>query len=266
MRRSSPRSWVSTRSASPKDFPPPSSCPGPGARGQEDPEAALLPPPQPAGLCSLPGGLASHLMGQGCDEHPASPRDGDPLCLPAPGGQPWEPREGGGGPAVFQGGRGSSSFGFLFLRVAASPWRRHSCCGAVGRADRKGRGPSCGACRAVVSRPRPHGPSLRATCFSGPSSLLLQGPCFTEPLLQHRPTGRGWAGVVPGKQASGTHSSGSAFPRGEQDLSSEVGVAWPGLAGPGIGSQCWGASASKSTVWVGPLPLPCDPGHVALPL
>lgn len=58
-------------------------------------------------------------------------KNGDPLCLPAPGLCPGSPVVGVGAHQSSPGAREVPPLGFLFLRVAASPWRSHSCPGPL---------------------------------------------------------------------------------------------------------------------------------------
>lgn len=149
-----------------------------------------------------------------------------------PGCRPRLPCGGGGGPAAFQGHWGSSSFGVFVFESCSFPLAQAQLLWAVGRTDRKGRGPSCGACCAGASAPPPR-PS-GATCLgqAGPPCFLPQCPVSWSRDLAHR----------AGSQGS-SHQPYVAliWP----DMSSEPGVAGP--VGSGFGGQACGVSESRST-------------------
>lgn len=71
--------------------------------------------------------------------------------------------------------------------------------------------------------------------------LPLQGAGELAADLAHG-AGVGWGGSQG--------SSALMWPGREQDLSSDMGVAWPDLARSGTRGQSWGVSLSGSTVWV----------------
>lgn len=155
MRRSSRRSWVSTME-SPWTSRHLSSCPGPGCGGRGTLRPSSCPHPSWS-----PGGLASHPLEQGSPQAPGWQQSSDPSCLPAAWLSARVALWRGWGPAAFQGHWGSSSFGVFVFESCSFPLAQAQLLWAVGRTDRKGRGPSCGACCAGLPRPRPrpHRPS-----------------------------------------------------------------------------------------------------------
>lgn len=83
-----------------------------------------------------PGLVSCHLVAgsRGTPIYLALPppvKSNDPLCLPAPGFCPGSPVVGVGAHQSSPGAREVPPLGFLFLRVAASPWRSHSCSGPL---------------------------------------------------------------------------------------------------------------------------------------
>lgn len=172
MRRSSPRSWVSMAGALPTPGHPPHlpvRLPGLGV-GAGGPWGRLYVPP------SLPRDLAS-TVGEAQGSEPRCWRQGRDPASPSPCLSPREAPEAGWGPSSLPGPPGKFLlWGFCF-RELQLPLGAGTAAGAVGGTDRKGRGPSCGACRAAVApaptalfvsnlrrqapRPPPPGPGLR---------------------------------------------------------------------------------------------------------
>lgn len=94
---------------------------------------------------------------------------------PSPWLLPREPCGGGGDPSVFPRRQGSSSFGVFVFESCSFPLAQPQLLWAVGRTDRKRRGPSCGACGAVVDpASTPHTPQA----LSEQPALELAPPSF----------------------------------------------------------------------------------------
>lgn len=181
------------------------------------------------------------------------------LGLPSPGAGSGgraasEPSGGGGGPAVFQGRRGSSSFGGFVFESCSFPLAQAQ---LLGRADRKG--PSCGARRLRSPPPPP-----RALLVS---SLLWQAPPLPPGLLLGPAR---CPGADLAHREGSRRLSGAAGSRHTQPLWFGLGLRRAG-AQPCRGSGlAWQARARESACQeariLGPLPVLCDLGHTALPL
>lgn len=123
---------------------------------------AVLPTLWRFGLPSTQGGAASETPG-------FAPSLCDPVCLLAPAHRPREPRGGGGGPESSRAAREVPPLGFLFLRVAASPWRGRSCSGPLVELTGRGGALPVAPAELWLAPPHPMGPLCKQPAWRWPS-------------------------------------------------------------------------------------------------